>query len=192
MSLDCYLFQPLLSGSPHEGTMAPALNCRQKFNEWCQERGLKPRKDFNCQSTSNQITHQCTIEYNADGQTVHFVSAHYTKKKLAEEEAAKRALEHAALKEQFDFKFSATKTPMKVLQEYCEKIHGDQLHNPQYKIKNVSEKSLFPQIFQSTVSIQVEGRVELIHGDMFGTLAEAKHSAALRALYRLGVLIVCI
>jgi len=38
------------------------------------------------------------------------VSTHRTKKKLAEEEAAKRALEHAALKEQFDFKFSAGDT----------------------------------------------------------------------------------
>lgn len=119
---------------------------------------------------------ECTI----CGQTVYFVSAYHFKKKLAEEEAAKRALEHDALRRQFDLTFPSGKPPVKVLQEYCEKIHGDQLHNPQY----ATTSSL--QRFQSTVT--VEGIEKPVYGDVFGTVAEAKHSAALRALHKLEVI----
>ena len=119
---------------------------------------------------------ECTIR----GQMVYFVSADNPKKKLAEEEAAKRALEHDALKRQFDIKYPAGKAPVKVLQEYCEKIHGDQLHNPQYT--TISS----PQRFQSTVT--VEEVEKPVCGDVFGTVAEAKHSAALRALHKIEVI----
>ena len=150
------------------------------FNEWCQQRGLKPGKKFTCKNTSNQVTHQCTIEYTICGQMVHFVSAYHPKKKLAEEEAAKRALEHDVLRRQFDMKYPFGKAPVKVLQEYCEKIHGDQLHNPQYTTTSS------PQRFQSTVT--VEGVEEPVCGDVFRTVAEAKHSAALRALHKIEVI----
>ena len=171
-----------LLGSPlsHEAFTAPVRNYRQIFNEWCQQRGLKPSKEFNCKHTSNQVTHQCTMECTICGQTVYFVSAYHFKKKLAEEEAAKRALEHDALRRQFDLTFPSGKPPVKVLQEYCEKIHGDQLHNPHY----ATTSSL--QRFQSTVT--VEGIEKPVYGDVFGTVAEAKHSAALRALHKLEVI----
>ena len=150
------------------------------FNEWCRQRGLKPGKKFTCKNTFNQVTHQCMIECTIRGQMVHFVSAYHPKKKLAEEEAVKRALEHDALRRQFDIKYPAGKAPVKVLQEYCEKIHGDQLHNPQY------ETTSSPERFQSTVT--VEGVEKPVCGDVFGTVAEAKHSAALRALHKFEVI----
>ena len=71
---------------------------------------------------------------------------------------------------------SAGKPPKKILQEYCDQ---PQLCNPDYVTVEVQD-----QQFQSTVTVR--GRLEPVQGDVFVPKAAAEHSAALRALYKLG------
>ena len=90
-----------------------------------------------------------------------------------------RAMEHELLNQEVR---SLGKTPKKLLHEHCDK---HRLHCV-YDTKRVTE-----QTFQSKLAISDEGSklpvIESVQGDTFGNKAAAEHSAALKALSKLGV-----
>ena len=170
-----YLFIPAVSLSK----MAISKNYRVRFNEWCQTNDVKVEKTFKS-GPSSDPHYQCNTTYTHDSQQGSFVSGLHPNKKAAEEEAAMRAMVHELLKQEVK---TLGKTPKTLLHEHCAK------HRLlcAYDTKRVTE-----QTFYSKLEISEEGSklpvIESVQGDIFGNKAAAEHSAALRALSRLGVI----